>query len=110
MPLQLHTIMTSLSMRDAYATDEDFALIYKSLQEGKSDDDFSLKEGFLMHGKRLCIIKELREKVMLESHAPPYAGHRGVQTTFKAIKTYFYWSTMKTDIHTLGRVYNMSEG
>ena len=50
------------SMRDAYATDEDFALIYKSLQEGKSDDDFSLKEGFLMHGKRLCIAKELREK------------------------------------------------
>ena len=36
---------------------------------------------------------------MLESHAPRYAGHRGIQTTFKAIETYFYWLTMKDDVH-----------
>ena len=36
---------------------------------------------------------------MFESHAPSYAGHRGIQTTFKAIETYFYWPTMKDDIH-----------
>ena len=39
------------SMRDAYAIDEYFSHIYNNLQEGKSDDTFSLKEGFLMHGK-----------------------------------------------------------
>ena len=87
------------SMRDAYADDEDFATIYNALQEGKSDETFSLKEGFLMHGNRLCITKELCEKVMLESHTPPDAGHRGNQTTFKAIETYFYWPTMKDDVH-----------
>ena len=30
-----------------------------------------------MHGDRLCITKDLREKVMFESHAPPYAGQKG---------------------------------
>ena len=52
-----------------------------------------------MHGNQLCIMKELCEKVMLASHVPPYAGPRGIQTTFKAIETYFYWPTMKDDIH-----------
>ncbi|MCO5564532.1 hypothetical protein L7F22_018194 [Adiantum nelumboides] len=46
----------------------------------------------------LCITHSLREKVMYESHAPPYAGHRGIQSTLKAIETYFYWPTMKRDI------------
>ena len=86
------------SMRDAYANDEDFATMYKTLQEGKTYETFSLKEGFMMHGNRLCIMKELREKVMSESHAPPYAGHRGILTTLKAIETYFYWPTMKHDV------------
>ncbi|MCO5564483.1 hypothetical protein L7F22_018144 [Adiantum nelumboides] len=35
---------------------------------------------------------------MYESHAPPYAKHRGIQSTLKAIETYFYWPTMKSDI------------
>ncbi|MCO5600479.1 hypothetical protein L7F22_054592 [Adiantum nelumboides] len=35
---------------------------------------------------------------MYESHAPPYAGHRGIQSTLRAIETYFYWPTMKRDI------------
>ena len=42
-----------------------------------------------MHGNQLCITKEIFERVMLESHAPPYAGHKGIQTTFKAIEHIF---------------------
>ncbi|MCO5566534.1 hypothetical protein L7F22_020211 [Adiantum nelumboides] len=60
--------------------------------------DKSIKRGYLLHGNRLCITRSLHEKVMFESHAPPYAGHRGIQTTMKAIETYFYWPTMKGDI------------
>ena len=87
------------SMREAYASDEDFATIYSALQEGKSDETFSLNDGFLMHGNRLCITKDLRENIMFESHAPPYVGHRGIQTTFKELETYSYWLTMKDDVH-----------
>ena len=40
----------------------------------------------------------LCEKVMYESHAPPYAGHHKVQATTQAIETCFYWPTMRHDI------------
>ena len=35
---------------------------------------------------------------MFESHAPPYAGHKGIQATLKGIEMYFHWPTMKQDI------------
>ena len=37
---------------------------------------------------------------MHESHVPPYAGHRGIQATTQSIETYFYWPSMRKDIHT----------
>ena len=36
---------------------------------------------------------------MYESHAPPYAGHQGILPTLKGAEMYFYWPTMKVDIH-----------
>ena len=78
------------SMINKYAQDEDYASIVKDLEEGRDREHFSLKEGFLMYGSRLCITKDLHEKVMNESHAPPYVGHWGIQTTLQAIETYFY--------------------
>ena len=62
------------SMMEKYADDEDYASIIKDLQEGKDHETYSLKEGFLMHGSKLCITKDLHEKVMLESHAPPFTS------------------------------------
>ena len=73
----LHIIM----IINKYAQDEDYATIVKDLEEERAHEHFSLKEGFLMYGSRLCITKDLREKVMDESHAPPYVGRRGIQTT-----------------------------
>ena len=58
--------------------------------QGRSNEPYSLNEGFLLHGSRLCVVKDLCEKVMYESHSPPYAGHRGIQPTTQAIETYFY--------------------
>ena len=58
---------------------------------GKKEEPYSLHDGYLLYGNRLCVTQPLREKVMNESHAPPYAGHRGIQTTFKAIEMYYYW-------------------
>ena len=86
------------SMVEKYANDNDFALIFQDLKDGKSKEPYSLNEGFLLHGSRLCIVKDLREKVMYESHSPPYAGHRGILATTQAIETYFYWPGMRQDI------------
>ena len=51
-----------------------------------------------MHCNRVCITKDLCEKVIFESHAPPYVGHRGTQMTMQAMVTYFYWPYMKQDV------------
>ena len=52
-----------------------------------------------MHGSQLCITKNVHEKFTYESHAPPYVGHRGIQATIQAIETYFFWPSMRHDIH-----------
>ncbi|MCO5582921.1 hypothetical protein L7F22_036824 [Adiantum nelumboides] len=87
------------SMIDEYAIDPDFKDVISAIALGKKEEPFTLEDGYLLHGNRLCITHSLREKVMYESHAPPYAGHRGIQSTLRAIETYFYWPTMKRDIH-----------
>ena len=51
-----------------------------------------------MHGLCLCITEAFREKVLQESHEPPYMGHRGAQATILAMEIYFYWPQMSYDI------------
>ncbi|MCO5575130.1 hypothetical protein L7F22_028927 [Adiantum nelumboides] len=86
------------SMIIEYAIDPYFKYVISAIALGKNEEPFTLQDGYLLHGNRLCITRSLREKVMFESHAPPYVGHRGIQTTMRAIETYFYWPTMKRDI------------
>ena len=61
----------------------------------KTQDPYVLKDGFLLYGSRLCVTKNLRAKVMLESHAPLNEGHRGIQATMNAKKMYLHWPSMK---------------
>ena len=67
-------------MLGEYAEDEEFASVYKELDQGGSHEQFSLIEGFLIYNKRLCITKVLHEKVMIECHEPPSANHQGIRT------------------------------
>ena len=86
------------SMIEKYAMDEDFEQIYEDVVQGKPNEPYSINEGFLLHGSRLCVVKDLCEKVMYESHSPPYSRHCCIQPTTQAIETYFYWPSMKKDI------------
>ncbi|MCO5586475.1 hypothetical protein L7F22_040415 [Adiantum nelumboides] len=81
-----------------YAEDSDYQGIMQGLTQGQVIEPYSLNEGFLLYENRLCVTKDMREKVMSESHEPPYAGHRGIQPTTKAIELYFYWPHMRQDI------------
>ena len=87
------------SMVDEYATDPDLKDIMSVFAIGKKEEPYDLKDGYLLYGNRLCITHGLREKVMYETHAPPYAGHRGILPILKGAEMYFYWPTMKVDIH-----------
>ena len=62
---------------------------------GKTKDPYKVSDGYLLYANCLCITKNLREKVMIESHAHPYVGHCGIATTTQAIETYFYWPSLK---------------
>ena len=85
-------------MIDEYATDPDFKDIVFAIAMGKNEEPYHVKYGYLLNSNRLCVTHNLRNKVMYESHAPPYAGHRGIQATLRAAELYFYWPTMKKDI------------
>ncbi|MCO5597769.1 hypothetical protein L7F22_051851 [Adiantum nelumboides] len=56
----------------------------------------------MIHGK-LCVTKQLRPKVLIKCHAPPYAGQRGIDATIKAIDTFFYWPTLRRDVNAFVR-------
>ena len=70
----------------------------RDLQSNVLHEPFSLKKGLLLHDTKLFITQDLREKVMYESHDPPYVGHQGIQATTNAIENYFYWPSIKKDI------------
>ncbi|MCO5570214.1 hypothetical protein L7F22_023932 [Adiantum nelumboides] len=35
---------------------------------------------------------------MEESHVPPYAGHRGIDASVKAVETFFYWPALRRHV------------
>ncbi|MCO5601473.1 hypothetical protein L7F22_055594 [Adiantum nelumboides] len=78
------------SMIGKYAEDSDYQGIMQGIAQGQVIKPYSLKEEFLLYENWLCVTKDMRGKVMSESHEPPYAGHRGIQPTTKAIELYFY--------------------
>ncbi|MCO5576394.1 hypothetical protein L7F22_030204 [Adiantum nelumboides] len=85
-------------MREQYANDEDFARIFEQLMDGQRYEHYLLKDGFMMMHGRLCVTRPLRHKVIEECHVPPYAGHRGIDATVKAVETFFYWPTLRRDV------------
>ena len=95
---QLATHNDLSSMIDEYASDPDFKDVMSAIALQKKEEPYFLQDGYLLYGNRLCVTHSLREKVMYESHAPPYAGHKSMQTTLRSTEMYFYWPTMKKDI------------
>ena len=78
------------SMINEYVHVDDYASIITNLSNDIPHQPYSLKDVFLLHSSRLFIMKNLREKVMYESHVPPYVGHCKIQEMTQAIETYFY--------------------
>ena len=87
------------TMVDEYAIDPNFTNVMSAITMGKTQNPFKLSDRYLLHGNCLCIIENLREKVMIKSHASPHVGHRGIAATTQVIETYFYWPSLKKDVH-----------
>lgn len=78
-------------MCDKYDTDVDFGLIWTDLIAGHSHASYLIKDGYFMKDNGLCIIADLRHKVMDECHAPPFAGHRGIMPTTHMIERCLFY-------------------
>ena len=55
------------SMINEYVHDDDYASIILNLSNNIPNEPYSPRDGFLLHGSRLCITKNLREKSMYMS-------------------------------------------
>ena len=75
-------------MKDQYAQDEEFGRIFDQLENGDRHEHYTLKDGYLLMHGRICVTKQKREKILVESHCPPYAGHRGIEATSKAVESF----------------------
>ena len=76
-------------MQSQYAEGPDFGETFQQMLKGQSSGQYSIKGGYLMKDC-LCIIQGLRQKIMEECHAPPYARHRGIASTTQALERYFF--------------------
>ena len=83
------------SMVDEYAMDPNFKDIMSAFAIGKKEEPYDLKDGYLLYGNWLCVTQGLRDKVMYETHAPPYAGHRQVLATLKELACIFIGQSRK---------------
>ncbi|MCO5572592.1 hypothetical protein L7F22_026348 [Adiantum nelumboides] len=60
------------SMIDEYAIDPDFKDVISAIALGKKEEPFTLQDGYLLHGNRLCITHSLCEKVMSDAPGGPW--------------------------------------
>jgi len=70
-----------------------FPNIYR---KGILNSDFHFtKDGRLVYGDKICVPRKLTEKMMEKFHGNQ---HLGIQQTYEAIKTAWYWIEMRQDI------------
>lgn len=84
-------------MKELHATEDEFANVYDPLLEGERHEHYTLCNRFLLMHGQYCVTWALHKKVLNENHAPPYVGHHGVEATIKAIESFFYWPSLRTD-------------
>ena len=70
-------------MIDEYVIDLVFKDVMSALTLGKKEELYNVKYGYLLNGNRLYATHNMSDKVMYESHAFVYVGHRGIQTSLK---------------------------
>ncbi|XP_057543336.1 uncharacterized protein LOC130821562 [Amaranthus tricolor] len=81
-------------IKDQYSACSDFSEIYQSCKD-RPQGLFSIHQGFLFKGNRLCIPKlPLRSVLVKEVHEGSIAGHFGIQKTLDMLAKHFYWPKM----------------
>ena len=91
-------------MKDQYATDPDFKVVWADLKQDPPTvvSDYSIKYGFLTRKSRVCVPQgSLREFIIRELHGGGLAGHFGYDKTLAVVPDRFFWPKMRRDVHTI---------
>ena len=92
------------SLKETYATDEDFKPIWEKCLSHNSCEDFLIADGFLFKQSRLCSRlclprTSLRELVIKELHGGGMSGHLGQDKRWKAVEQRYFWPQLIRDVN-----------
>jgi hypothetical protein len=74
------------------------------LQQGKTPQKMDIYKlgvnGILLHKNRIFIpnVHDLKRIILHDMHNVPYTGHPGYQKTVTAVKSQYFWPSMKREI------------
>ncbi|MCO5557021.1 hypothetical protein L7F22_010576 [Adiantum nelumboides] len=74
--ISLATLNDLSSMIDEYAIDPNFKDVISAIALGKKEEPFTLQDGYLLHGNRLCITHSLHEKACVKRIEGDTIGHK----------------------------------
>ncbi|GJW21816.1 RNA-directed DNA polymerase [Tanacetum coccineum] len=87
------------SIKELYASDEDFGNICMELETKQHRGEFILLDGYLFKGNRLCIPKTSPWiQLIKEVHAGRLSAHLGRDKTIASVESRFYWPQLKRDV------------
>ena len=92
----MHTSVSGFaSFADLYESDPFFGRIFREVQQGLQSD-FTLQDGFLFKGLRLCVPEcSLRLQIIRELH---HEGHVGRDRTLQLVVTSYFWPSLRRDV------------
>ena len=67
-------------------------------QEVNNTKSLRYSDGIWYKGHAIAIPKDLQQQVLQEMHSSPYAGHKGMLKTTKAVERLYWWPNMHKDI------------
>jgi hypothetical protein len=80
--------------------DENIQEIKCNIKEEKSPGFLEDDQGVLCYKGRICVsnIKELKDKILRESHESAYSIHPGGNKMYHDLKVTYWWYGMKRDV------------
>jgi hypothetical protein len=80
--------------------DEKVQEIKRNIREEKSPGFLEDDEGVLWYKGRICVpnVKELKDKILCESHEFAYSIHHGGNKMYHDLKATYWWYGMKRDV------------